>query len=160
MAGTYSLEALGAKLASDVYSIVEGEVYNICLKALRDNINATVYAGGGGSGMYARTFEVMNAVNIVEKSRSATHISFKVVVDPSLIGMEFRQGQLNAHAGVNGEDFREGIIEALDSGSSGSPIYNHPAHQYFDRTYDELDSVLIGVMARALAARGWDVTTL
>lgn len=159
MAGTYSLAGLGAKLASDVRSIVEGEVYNICEKALRDNINATVYAGSGGSGMYARTMDIMNAVDIIEKSSSATHVSFKVVINPVKIGIEMRPNALNAHAGVNGEDFREGIIDALDNGSSGSPIFNHPAHNFFDKTHAELDSALVVIIANALRGRGWDVTT-
>ena len=160
MAGTYSIYGLGAKLALDIYSVVEGEVYNICEKALRDEVNRTVYAGGGDGRYYNRTMGILNAIEIVEKHRSSTSISFKVIINPARIGIEITSpDMLNAHADVYGQDFRTGLIPTLDEGSSGSTVYNFSGYHFFDSTYQNLDSKLIGVMASALSSKGWDVTT-
>lgn len=155
--GTYSLSDLASDLRSDIYSIVKSEVYNICLEALRSNIRASVYAGGGGN-YYDRTFDVLNAVDIVKKSEGGGYISFAVEVNPAKIGMVQREGTWNAHMGVNGESFNEGVIEVLDQGTQGHSLYNHPASHFYQSTFDELDGRLVGVLASALASRGWDVS--
>lgn len=160
MANSYDISEIGAKLASDVFAIIEREIYDICKRALEEEVRRTVYSGMG-TGYYDRTGDILKAVDITDKNLSGNTASFKVTVNPELIGIQIRDGEKwNAHAGVRGQDFREGVVEVLDEGTSGNSLYNHPGYNFFDSTANKLDSRLVGVMVSALRARGWDASVI
>lgn len=157
MANGYDIGGLAAKLAGDIRSVVEGEVYDICENALRNELNRTVYSGGSTE-YYTQTGELLRAVSITNEGRSGTSIEFTVEIDPAKVNTTINMPeQLNAHASVTGEDFVVGTIASLENGSS-SIIHSHPQHGFYKSTYNILNGRLVGVMASALSAKGWDVS--
>jgi hypothetical protein len=53
-------------------------------------------------------------------------------------------------AGMGSDDNRDMIVEWLNEGTSGSPIYNHPAHKFMDKTADEAGSISRNELNKAL----------
>ena len=87
--------------------------------------------------------------------------TFSVIINANKLGIEMRSPNLNAHAGVDGSDFRDHIVGVLDMGTEGygnsSPIYNHPAYGFFDMAADDMDKNMIVAMASALKSKGYKV---
>lgn len=122
---------------------------------------ATVYAGG--SSMYERTMGVLNAVEVGNINVGGTSATFEIRINPSKMGRRPAEdgapwtGKWGAHMSFSNRDFGKGLIEILDGGG-GSSWHTHPAHNFYQKTYDEADDRLAQVLAAGLAAAGWDVS--
>jgi len=116
----------------------------------------TVYSGKPV--MYDRTYELLRAVSIDNVNVGHSQATFEIIIDPNKMGLyPSTKDSWGKHQGLSGQDFREGLIVALDKGSS-SPIYSHPAHGFFDKASDGLEIKIVKAMATDLKANGWDVT--
>lgn len=152
-----SIDSFASTLANDIFDAVNSEVKNVAEKALIDAINKTVYLQQKS---YNPTYNLRDAVTVSEpKKVGGNMIKFSVYINASALKPEIRAGELNAHADVKGNPFQEGLIEVLNDGTkSFNPIYMHPAHNFFEKAYDDMDEKLIVTMARALKAKGYNVT--
>ena len=150
------LSGLASKLRADVKSSIEKKVFKICEEALRKSVMMTVYSGKPV--MYDRTYELLRAVSIDNVNVGHSQATFEIIIDPNKMGLyPSTKDSWGKHQGLSGQDFREGLIVALDQGSS-SPMYSHPAHGFFDKAYDGLEIKIVKAMATDLKANGWDVT--
>ena len=150
------LNGLASKLRADVKSSIEKKVFKICEEALRKSVMMTVYSGKPV--MYDRTYELLRAVSIDNVNVGHSQATFEIIIDPNKMGLyPSTKDSWGKHQGLSGQDFREGLIVALDQGSS-SPMYSHPAHGFFDKAYDGLEIKIVKAMATDLKANGWDVT--
>ena len=150
------LNGLASKLRSDVKSSIEKKVFNICEEALRKSVMMTVYSGKPV--MYDRTYELLRAVSIDNVNVGHSQATFEIIIDPNKMGLyPSTKDSWGKHQGLSGQDFREGLIVALDQGSS-SPMYSHPAHGFFDKAESGLESKIVKAMATDLKANGWEVT--
>ena len=150
------LNGLASKLRADVKSSIEKKVFKICEEALRKSVMMTVYSGKPV--MYDRTYELLRAVSIDNVNVGNSQATFEIIIDPNKMGLyPSTKDSWGKHQGLSGQDFREGLIVALDQGSS-SPMYSHPAHGFFDKAYDGLEIKIVKAMATDLKANGWDVT--
>ena len=150
------LNGLASKLRADVKSSIEKKVFKVCEDALRKSVMETVYSGKPV--MYDRTYELLRAVSIDNVNVGHSQATFEIIIDPNKMGLyPSTKDSWGKHQGLSGQDFREGLIVALDQGSS-SPMYSHPAHGFFDKAYDGLEIKIVKAMATDLKANGWDVT--
>ena len=150
------LNGLASKLRADVKSSIEKKVFKICEEALRKSVMMTVYSGKPV--MYDRTYELLRAVSIDNVNVGHSQATFEIIIDPNKMGLyPSTKDSWGKHQGLSGQDFREGLIVALDQGSS-SPMYSHPAHGFFDKAEIGLESKIVKAMATDLKANGWDVT--
>lgn len=154
---TISIENYADALVADIASSIENEVKATCEQALIDAINTTVYLR---QKTYRQTRGFVDAVEIMDMNirKNSGIATFRIGVNASKMGIEIRTpDEWNAHAGMKGQDFREGLIETLDEGSSGSPYYNFSGYGFFDKAADNLDRTMIQAMANALKAKGYKV---
>lgn len=156
-----SLENYANMLTEDIKEAVRFEVIETAREALINHVNATVYASRGSS-YYDRTFELLEAIEIRDFRVTSSRATFTLGFNNSRIHpyVNPSEAKLNWHTGV-AEDFNygiDGLLDTLENGSSGSPIYNSPAHGFMDKTYNELASTLVKTMGSALSRRGWKVT--
>ena len=150
------LNGLASKLRADVKSSIEKKVFKICEEALMKSVMMTVYSGKPV--MYDRTYELLRAVSIDNVNVGHSQATFEIIIDPNKMGLyPSTKDSWGKHQGLSGQDFREGLIVALDQGSS-SPMYSHPAHGFFDKASDGLEIKIVKAMATDLKANGWDVT--
>ena len=150
------LNGLASKLRADVKSSIEKKVFKICEEALRKSVMMTVYSGKPV--MYDRTYELLRAVSIDNVNVGHSQATFEIIIDPNKMGLyPSTKDSWGKHQGLSGQDFREGLIVALDQGSS-SPMYSHHAHGFFDKASDGLEIKIVKAMATDLKANGWDVT--
>ena len=150
------LNGLASKLRADVKSSIEKKVFKICEEALRKSVMMTVYSGKPV--MYDRTYELLRAVSIDNVNVGHSQATFEIIIDPNKMGLyPSTKDSWGKHQGLSGQDFREGLIVALDQGSS-SPMYSHPAYGFFDKASDGLEIKIVKAMATDLKANGWDVT--
>lgn len=151
-----SLDNYASTLVEDIHAAIEGEVLSIAQQALIDAINQTVYLR---QGQYRQTKDLLGAVEVTDIKKSRGMATFSVIINASALNVEIRDGELNAHADVNGSPFQESLIEVLDQGTkSYNPIYMHPAHGFFDKAYDDMDAKVVVAMANSLRAKGYKVT--
>lgn len=152
-----SIENFASTLAKDIYQVVNSEVKEVAEKALIDAINKTVYLQRKS---YRPTYNLRDAVTVTEpKIVGGNKIVFSVYINASGLRPEIRAGELNAHADVHGRPFQEGLVEVLNDGTkTRNSIYEHPAHNFFEKAHDDMDKKLIVVMARALKGKGYNVT--
>lgn len=159
MATVIDINSIGAfvgKLKGDVVSVTLSMVRKTAEEILHELL-ATEFPAGKTTNFYTSVGEMADCVDVKDVHSSATQVSFTVYINSSKLSMvQMPQGKLNVHSGVSGQDFREGLPIALDSGSSGSPIYNHPAHHYMDRAAQQMSHKLIQSLAAGLTARGYE----
>lgn len=150
------IAGLKAKLKADVISAVQGEVAEAAHKAMREAINDTMYASGGGA-YYSRTGDFLNAIAIEDRRSSGNSTEFKVIVKGSMLSPNFTGTGWNQHMDVRGHSWNgDGIVEVLDEGTNAG-LYAHKGYHFYDKAESDMDVKLIGVLAKALSGRGWDV---
>lgn len=161
MANEIDLSWVAVELQADIISVVRDQIISHCEEVLYGYVNETVYARS--SGMYERSGDVLNAVTVDNIKISGTKASFDVRIDPSKLshvspakGAPFKS-PWGKHAGFSNQAFTDGLIEILDQGG-GSKWYEHPAANFYQLTFDELDNELVSVLASGIAAKGWDVS--
>lgn len=160
MTNTISIDQLYSKVASDIQSLVEGEVKSYCEKVLREHIMNTVYSSGG-TDYYPRTYEFLNAVEVTDVKRFGGNISFRIVINASKMGSHQNpKPLLNAHMGLSGQDWTPYMAETLNDGASSGALPAKKGYHFFERATGELDGDLAGVLARGLRGRGWDATVI
>lgn len=157
MANFYDISSLASKLAVDIRNAIMKEAFDACKNALIDQISRTVYTGKPAE--YVRTMELLKAVDITNISVSGGQASFTLLINATKLGVHIRHDTWNAHADFKGNDVRESIPLWLDEGTNNK-YYSHEAHGFFDKTYDQLDTQLVGVMVRALRSKGWDASVI
>ncbi|UDM72730.1 hypothetical protein [Vagococcus fluvialis] len=151
------ISGLKAKLKADVISAVQGEVAEAAKKAMREAINSTMYASGGGA-YYDRTGDFLQAIAIEDQKSSGTTSSFKVIVRGSMLTPSFVGDGWNQHMDVNGNAWNgDGIVEVLDEGTKSRSLYMHKGYRFYEKAHKDMDVELIRVLARSLSSRGWDV---
>lgn len=155
MSNEKSLSSFTSKLASDIRDSIKGDVKRIAEEALRKAINETVYLK---QKTYKPTYNLLNAVEVTDLDIGKTTATFSVIVNGSKLNPDSRKPwNWNAHSGMSGQPFQDGLVETLDQGIK-SPIYTHPAYGFIDKAYDDLEDSLILAMAKALRAKGYKVT--
>lgn len=156
-----SLDDYANMLAEDIKEAVRFEVVDTARDALIKFVNQTVYENPQGS-YYSRTFELLNAIEIRDFKVTQKRASFTLGFNNNKIQPSINPNprMLNWHTGVKGgfDAGIDGFIDTLENGASGSPIYNHPAHGFMDKTASELEKTMVRVMANALKRRGWKVS--
>lgn len=151
-----------AKLRADVQSTIQGEVFRTCEETLRKHVMSDIY-GGYSPSYYSRTMGLLNAVEVSPKSVGHSSTNFEVKINASKLGMTPaeegapRFGSWGVHMGFSGQDFREGVIAAMENGSS-SPYFSHAGRGFYAKTEAELNSKLVQIMASSLRGKGWDVS--
>lgn len=154
--GVMNISDLQGKLRSDIHSAVLGEVRAYCEKVLRKHIMQSVYAGGS-SQYYARTYQFVNAVDVMDVKANGSYVSFRVGINPAHIGQASSiSGRLNTHMGVSGQDMRGGIAEVLNEGIGSKIVPNRKAAKFFESAHSEMDANIANMLVGALRARGWD----
>lgn len=145
-------------IVGDIQLSIITDVKQIAQDALIDALNKTVYLRQNA---YRQTKDLLGAVEVSDMKIGPNMATFSVIINASKLSIEIRDGQLNAHAGVDGGDFREHIAGVLDMGTEGygspSPIYNHPAYGFFDMAADDMDKNMVIAMADALRGKGYKV---
>lgn len=160
MSNSYDISVIASKLVADIANTIETDVKQTCEEALMRAIMKSVYSGHTPK-MYIQTHEFVNAVEVMNISVGGGRASFDVTINASKMSASPPSGgNWGTHMGMNGEDFRSGLIEGLDQGTSGSPYYNHPAYNFFDSTSTVLNMKLVQVMVSALRGRGWDARVM
>lgn len=152
-----SLENYANMLVSDIKMAVALDIKQTAKMALIRAINETVYLK---KKKYVPTYDFLNAVEISDFKIGNNRATFSVIVNASKIMPDrTKPWNWNAHSGMKGQDFQEGLIEVLDQGTpKDNPVYVHPAHHFFEKAEDDMDRNLILVMAKALRAKGWKVS--
>lgn len=163
MSNNISIDQLASRVASDIQSAVEGEVKAYCENILKKHIMKSVYAGRV-SAYYDRTYQFVNAVEVMNVKRSSKTVSFSIRINASKMGVfsSLSGGRTNlpSHGGVSGQDAREGLAEILNDGITSKIVPRRNAAKFFESATDELDDDLAGILVRGLRARGWDATVV
>lgn len=155
MSNSMSLENFARTLTNDIKASIEGEIKSVAEEALRSAINSTVYLQKKS---YRPTYGFLNAVEIMDLKIGTKVATFRIGINASKMGVETRMpNEWNVHEGMKNQDFREGLIDTLDQGSSGSPYFNHAGYGFFDMAADDLDKSMIQAMASSLRNKGYKV---
>lgn len=155
------ISAFKAKLKADIISAVTNEVKAAAEKSLREAVNRTMYASGGGTS-YARTGDFLNAVKVDIDKIGSTSVEFTVYIEGSMLGPSARpNGEWNAHMDVDGNSWNDrGIVEVLDEGTKSHSLYMHSGYHFYQTAQEDMDRVLVQELASALRGRGWDVVMM
>lgn len=152
-----SLSFLKEELIGDVRSAVMAEVSMTARKILMDAINKQIYSRPDGA-YYTRTGDFLNAVKIKEYWETGTEVGFIVWVDGSLLNPnKTPNGEWNQHMDVKGNAFNEELVMVMDLGASSNPMYQQPAHNFYEVAENNMEDELLIALANGLRARGWAV---
>lgn len=152
-----SVEQYASRLARVIQRAIRKDVLTIAEEAMKDAIATTVYASSGV--MYRQTMDLLSAVEISKVSISGGRATFEVGINPGALKPEIRMpGEWNAHAGMDGSAFQEGLVHTLDEGSSGSPYYNHEGYHFFDKAEETMEDDILDAMIGALRQSGYNIT--
>lgn len=144
------------RLKGDIISVTLSTVRKQAEEILHD-ILQTEFPAGKSTAFYTSVGQMADCVDIKDVHSSGGGVGFTVYIDSTRLSMiQMPTGQLNVHMGVKGQDFTAGLPIALDEGSSGSKIYNHPAHHFMDKAAEQMNHRLIHTLASGLTARGYD----
>lgn len=136
------------KIASET---LKGEIRKKVIRKLKDNIKATVYSKPDPK-YYTRSYSMMNSVRGYVTRDNDLQTIISIYPDPSNM-TGFPDPKFKNYlslAGMGSDDNRDMIVEWLNEGTSGSPIYNHPAHKFMDKTADEAGIIARGKLNKAL----------
>jgi len=130
-------------------------LYNIrpkIIQKLKDNIGATVYSSPDPQ-YYARTHSMQRSVSGYIKTDNSTQTIISIYPDPNnMTGFPVSRFKNYASiAGMGSSDNREMIVEWLNEGTSGSPIYNHKPHKFMDKTAKESSDITRKELGKALS---------
>lgn len=151
-----SINALKTELLGDVKSAVRAEVFLTARKVLIDAINKNVYQKPEGTD-YVRTGDFLNAVRVKDIEESGTMVSFTVWVDGSLLRPVVTSYGWNQHADLDGNAFNEELVMVMNDGAGKNPVYEQPAHHFYEEAEENMDEKILNALARGLRARGWSV---
>lgn len=144
-------------------TISASQIDEIVRSVVRDYIDENVYRNYTPSGLdaYDRTYELIDAVEVLEKKIGTKHYSFEVAINPSSMTMDNSRsddGQWNAHASMppTSSDVRELIPLWIEEGTKGSLWDREGA--FFNRdAYIDLDGgLLVRKLLNALTRAGYN----
>lgn len=152
------IQELKSRLRSDIISSVEGKVYAVAEKSLREAIMTTMYASGGGTS-YVRTGDFMNAIAIENKKNTGSTAEFTVLIKGSMLTPNFTgDSGWNQHMDMSGSSWNgDGIVEVMDEGTKSRSLYMHSGYRFYDKAEKDMDNKLIKTLASAMSGHGWDV---
>lgn len=140
-------------------TIGTSNIEEVVRSTMRDYIDEKVYRNYTPNGLdaYDRTYELISAVDIVEKKMGTKHYNFMVYINPDLLtsdGMRSERGGWNAHAsmpqGGSIYDTREFIPLWLEKGTSGS-LWDREGAYFNNDTFMDLGTG--GGLVKALVKR-------
>ena len=141
-----------------VMEALQGMVRKAAQDILHDILEQD-YPSGIYSEYYTTTGEMADTVQVTDVQMGGSIASFKVWIDSSRLNMTFNPCGFNAHASLNGDDFREGLVDILDTGvKQGNPIVWHSGTNYMNRGSVEMENKLPNMLAQGLRAQGFTVT--
>lgn len=156
-----NISGLQSQLKSDIESAVRDELQTETYRVFEQTIMSVLGSGTKGIGeSYANTHQMVNAVDIKVTTVGSGRAEFELWMNPdniNIIPYSSTYPLLGAYGGVHGEDAREIVLKALDTGSSGSPIYNHQGTGYMEEAYTNVDTIAPRVLATAISNKGWNV---
>lgn len=151
-----SINALKTELLGDIRSAVRAEVYSTARKVLIDAVNKNIYQKPEGTD-YIRTGDFLNAVRVKDIHESDTIVSFTVWVDGSLLRPVRTSYGWNQHMDLKGNAFNEELVMVMNDGAGYNPVYEQPAHNFYEEAEENMDEKILNALARGLRARGWSV---
>lgn len=151
-----SINALKTELLGDIRRAVRAEVYSTARKVLIDAVNKNIYQKPEGTD-YVRTGDFLNAVRVKDIEESGTMVSFTVWVDGSLLRPVVTSYGWNKHADLDGNAFNEELVMVMNDGARKNPVYEQPAHNFYEEAEENMDEKILNALARGLRARGWSV---
>lgn len=154
-------------MVEDIKSAIRSEVKKDAEIALINAINNTVYLQ---KKRYRPTYNLLDAVEIMDLKIGRTKATFRIGINASrLIPNPQRPWNWDSHSDIHGKPFQEGLVQVLDQGygrkdgtvntgrQAGRGFYNHPAHRFFDKAYDDVEENMVHTLAKSLRAKGWKV---
>src|SRR5699024_1469379 len=95
-------------------------------------------------------------IDISDNNRNA---DFTIYHNPEKMQIiDYGRDMLSTYMGTKVQDAREIVLHSLNTGSSGSPIYNHKGTGYFDIGYESVEETAIRTLISSLSSRGWTIT--
>ena len=158
---TIDLSYIAKELLSDIKSVIQNELLIEVEKAFREAAEKAIYSGGnvGGSSWYINSFAMMDALEIKDIRVTNRKAEFTINLNPEKMQMiDYGRDMLSTYMGTKGQDAREIVLHSLNTGSSGSPIYNHKGTGYFDKGYESVEETAIRTLISSLSSRGWTIT--
>lgn len=158
MEGTLTIEwgDIVGKIREVSISTLQGEIRALAEQILREILQG-LYPAGNATQYYVTTGEIADAVEVTGGGEQIT-----ISMNPSRLSLApLGNGMLGAHMGVEGEDFRQSLLEGLNEGGiSGSSVNpkGHPASNYMETAYNQYEAQFLQILARALSGAGFDVS--
>lgn len=149
------------EVISQIHSGITSAMNSLVRKAAKDILHDILekeYPSGHYTKYYESTGEMADTVQVTEVQSGTSVVQFKVYIDSTRLNMLFQPIKLNAHASVDGSDFRERLVEILDTGSPHrSPIYTNTGSNYMDKGFSKMEIDLPNTLALGLRASGFPV---
>jgi len=119
-------------------------------EALQKNIDDTVYSNPE-SDWYVRSYAMRTSVEGYITADNDMETVMSIFPDPKkMVGFYIQDyAKYGSIASPNRNDNRDMIVEWLNEGTSGSPIYNHKGHHFMDKTFDETNKIVKEELAKA-----------
>lgn len=144
-------------------TVSASQIDEVVRRVVRGYIDENVYQNYTPNGLYAydRTYELIDAVEIMEKRLGTKHYSFEVAINPSSMTMDNTRsdsGQWNAHASMppTSSDVRDLIPLWIEEGTKGG-LWEREGAFYNQDAYIDLDSgKLVRTLLNALKNAGYD----
>lgn len=149
-------------------TIARSRIEEIVRSVMRDYIDRKVYQNYTPEGVHAydRTYELINAVDIVDVFVGTKHYTFEVFLNPALLTSDANRsetGDWNAHASMpqggnsSGYDTTEFIPLWIEKGTNGS-LWDREGAYYNNDTYMDLDTGqgLVNALIRILRKEGFN----
>ena len=144
-------------------TIATSNIEEVVMRVVRRYIDENVYQAYTPSGLdaYDRTYELLSAVEVMQRSTGSTHHRFEVAINPMQLEFDNTRsldGQWNAHASMppTSNDVRELIPLWIEEGTSGSLWDRDGAYFNWDAWQDLGNGTLVRALLKELQRAGYD----
>lgn len=148
------LEELVGEIRSTTINALQGEIRSVADQILRELVERD-WPAGRATQYYVSTGELVDAINV-----SVSGTSLNIEMDGSRMGMTPpSNGMFGAHMGLSMEPKNIEMPRWLNEGGNGSRLHEITGTHYFDNAFDEYVEIIPELLAKALRAAGFEVSS-
>lgn len=138
---SYSVQNIEKKYRDAARKTLKTIIAEEVKTALKNNIINTVYDTPEGE-YYERTFAMLMSIISETVIDNDYETLIQIYADPDRMTYDY-------HSWKTGDDKRDLIVKWLDKGTSGSPIYNHEANEFIEKTVEEINGIINEALRQA-----------
>lgn len=135
----------------------KGIVFEVAEKTIRESIEDNVYSNYVAENVYARTFQLLEIIDISPISVGNSHLRFEIFMNASQLNHATTSVGFNQYESIYGEDVTQNVAHWVEFGHGG--LATVEGRHYMKGASTILSNGLLAkTFAQGLRARGFKVT--